>query len=162
MDILWSPWRFRYVSEGLNQGGCIFCDQAAADPARDRENLILHRGQSNLIVLNLFPYTTGHAMIAPYAHVAMLSDLEAATLGEMMALAQKLQAALESAYQPEGYNLGMNLGRCAGAGVADHLHLHILPRWTGDSSFMTAVGETRVQPEDLRTTYEKLVRFFTC
>ena len=126
----------------------------------DRENLILHRGRLNFIVLNRFPYTTGHTMIAPYAHVATLNSLDGEALREMMELAQRVHAALESTYHPEGYNLGMNLGRCAGAGVADHLHLHLLPRWTGDSSFITVVGETRVQPEDLATVYDKLVRFF--
>lgn len=160
MDILWSPWRFRYVSEGTKSHGCIFCDKAGADAARDREELILHRGRLNFVILNLYPYTTGHTMIAPYAHVAHLADLDAATLGEMMELAQRLQVALEAAYHPEGYNLGMNLGRCAGAGVADHLHLHLLPRWLGDANFMTVIGETRVQPEDLLTTYDKLVRSF--
>ncbi len=160
MDILWSPWRFRYVSEGVNAEGCIFCQLIAADPSGDRENLILHRGRLNSVVLNRFPYTTGHTMIAPYAHVATLSSLDGETLREMMELAQRVHAALESTYHPEGYNLGMNLGRCAGAGVADHLHLHLLPRWTGDSSFITVVGETRVQPEDLRTVYDKLVGYF--
>jgi ATP adenylyltransferase len=160
MDTLWSPWRFRYVSEGTKSARCIFCDKAAGETAHDREQLILHRGQANFVILNLYPYTTGHAMIAPYAHVANLTELDSATLNEMMALAQKFQAALEEAYHPEGYNLGMNLGRSAGAGVADHVHLHVLPRWTGDSNFMTTVGETRVQPEDLLTTYDKLVRAF--
>jgi ATP adenylyltransferase len=160
MEILWSPWRFRYVSEGVKAEDCIFCQVAAADPAGDREHLILCRGRRNFVLLNLFPYTTGHTMIAPYAHVANLSDLDAETLQEMMELAQRAHHALEMAYHPEGYNLGMNLGRCAGAGVADHIHLHLLPRWTGDSNFMTVVGETRVQPEALPSTYNKLLRFF--
>jgi ATP adenylyltransferase len=160
MDILWSPWRFRYVSEGVKQEGCVLCQLVEADPSRDRENLILHRGRLNFVVLNRFPYTTGHTMIAPYAHVATLSDLDGEALQEMMELAQRVHSALESTYHPEGYNLGMNLGRCAGAGVADHLHLHLLPRWTGDSSFMTVIGETRVEPEDLPTVYDKLVGYF--
>ncbi len=160
MDILWTPWRFRYVSEGVKGAGCIFCQKAAGDPASDREHLILHRGCRNLVLLNLFPYTTGHTMIAPYSHLANLTDLDGETLKEMMELAQRVHRALEEAYHPEGYNLGMNLGRCAGAGVADHLHLHLLPRWTGDTSFMTVIGETRVQPEDLPGTYDKLRRFF--
>ena len=160
MDILWSPWRFRYVSEVAKKSGCVFCEKAAARPDQDRANLILHRASRNLVILNLFPYTTGHAMVAPYAHVAKLADLDAETLAEMMALAQKLEAALASAYQPHGFNMGMNLGRSAGAGIADHVHLHFLPRWFGDSNFMTVVGETRVQPEDLATTYDKLARFF--
>jgi len=162
MDHLWTPWRFSYVSEGVKQGGCIFCEKAAADPARDAASLILHRGRRCFVILNLFPYTTGHTMIAPYAHEATLRNLDAETLGEMMELGQKVEAALEQAYHPDGYNMGMNLGRSAGAGVADHVHLHFLPRWAGDSSFMTVVGETRVLPEDLATTYNKLAGFFKC
>jgi ATP adenylyltransferase len=160
MDYLWSPWRFRYVSQADKTSGCIFCEKVAAEPARDRENLLLYRARSNFILLNLYPYTTGHSMIIPYAHVASLEEVEAATLVEMMELAGRLQAALRDCYHPQGYNLGMNLGRCAGAGVADHLHLHLLPRWTGDSSFMTVIGETRIQPEDLFATYDKLAPYF--
>lgn len=160
MDILWTPWRYQYVTEGTKKPGCIFCEKVAAAPAQDRENLVLHRAERNFVILNLYPYTTGHTMIAPYAHVATLAELDAKTLQEMMALAQKLEAALAATYKPEGFNLGMNLGRCAGAGVADHVHLHFLPRWTGDSSFMTTISETRVHPEDLASTYDKLVRFF--
>jgi len=160
MDYLWSPWRFRYVSQAGAPGGCVFCEKSAADPARDRENLLLYRAQSNFILLNVFPYTTGHSMVIPYAHVASLEEVEAAALIEMMELARRLQSALRNCYHPEGYNLGMNMGKCAGAGVADHLHLHLLPRWTGDSNFMTAIGETRVLPEDLLTTYDKLAPHF--
>jgi len=160
MDYLWSPWRFRYVSEVAKAERCVFCDKAVADLTEDRQNLILHRGRANFILLNLFPYTTGHGLIAPYTHVPLLNGLPADTLTEMMVLAQKVEAALKAVYKPEGYNLGMNLGRCAGAGVADHVHLHFLPRWTGDSSFMTTVSETRVQPEDLLITYDKLAPFF--
>jgi len=160
MDYLWSPWRFRYLSEGPKNDRCIFCERAAGEAAQDREHLILHRARRNFVLLNLFPYTTGHTMIAPYVHAANLTDLDPATLTEMMTLAQKTQEALQSIYHPQGYNLGMNLGKCAGAGVADHLHLHLLPRWTGDSNFMTVIGETRVQPEELLTTYDKLIGFF--
>ncbi len=160
MDYLWSPGRYRYVSEAGKREACPFCEKAAADPGHDREHLVLHRGPLNFVLLNLYPYTTGHVMVAPYAHVAALDELTHAALAEMMTLAQRLQAALQSCYRPEGYNLGMNLGKCAGAGVADHLHLHLLPRWTGDSNFMTVVGETRVQPEDLLVTYDKLAAFF--
>jgi ATP adenylyltransferase len=134
----------------------VFCELHLEDPARDREHLILHRARSNFILLNLFPYTTGHVMVAPYAHVASLRDLDTPALNEMMGLAQNIEAALGASYRPEGYNLGMNMGKCSGAGVADHLHLHVLPRWTGDSNFMTVTGETRVLPEDLLTTYDKL------
>lgn len=160
MDYLWTPWRFGYVSEGVHQGGCVFCEKVRVDPARDREHLILHRARFNFILLNLFPYTTGHVMVAPYAHVAGLTGLDTPTLGEMMELARDIQAALEASYHAEGYNLGMNLGKCAGAGVADHLHLHFLPRWNGDTNFMSVIGETRVLPQHLLTTYDRLVGFF--
>lgn len=160
MDYLWTPWRFRYVSQGTKSAACLFCEKASGDASHDREHLILHRARSNFVILNLFPYTTGHAMIAPYAHVANLDEVETETLAEMMELAKKVQVALRASYKPDGYNLGMNLGQSAGAGVADHIHLHILPRWTADSNFMTVIAETRVQPEDLFTTYDKLVGFF--
>ena len=160
MDYLWSPWRYRYVSQAGQGEGCPFCQKGSSDPARDRENLVLYRGRGNFILLNVYPYTTGHALVAPHAHVANLDQVSLETLVEMMTLAQRLQTALQECYHPEGYNVGMNLGKCAGAGVADHLHLHVLPRWTGDSNFMTVVGETRVQPEDLLATYDKLAAFF--
>ncbi|MDR3678226.1 MAG: HIT domain-containing protein [Acidobacteriota bacterium] len=160
MDYLWSPWRYRYVSQAGKGEGCPFCLKLTAGPAEDRKHLVLYRGQSNFILLNLYPYTTGHILVTPYAHVANLDQIAPEVLTEMMSLAQRAQSALKACYNPEGYNLGMNLGKCAGAGVADHLHLHVLPRWTGDSNFMTVVGETRVQPEDLYATYDKLIAFF--
>lgn len=155
MDYLWSPWRYQYVSGGAHRDVCIFCEMAS-DPARDRERLVLYRGQFNLIVLNRFPYTSGHVMVAPYQHVATLAALDLDSMAEMMALSRMLETALGEAYHPDGYNLGMNLGRSAGAGIADHLHLHVLPRWNGDVNFMTSVSDTRVLPEDLNTSYEKL------
>ncbi len=160
MDYLWSPWRYRYVSQAGKGEGCPFCLKKETGPATDREQLVLHRGQSNFVLLNLYPYTTGHVLITPYAHVANLDQLPPETLVEMMGLAQRVQAALKECYHPEGYNLGMNLGRVAGAGVADHLHLHLLPRWGGDVNFMTVIGETRVHPEELSTTYDKLAAYF--
>jgi ATP adenylyltransferase len=156
MDYLWSPWRYRYVSQAVKSGECPFCLVQAIDPAQDRERLVLFRGSANFVLLNLYPYTTGHLMIIPYAHVAILDLVPPETLCEMMGLARTLQTVLQETYHPEGYNLGMNLGRCAGAGVADHLHLHLLPRWVGDLNFMTVIGETRVHPEDLLSTYDKL------
>ena len=160
MDQLWTPWRFRYVSEAGEGDECVFCRKANSPASSDRENLILHRARWNFVILNLFPYTTGHALVAPYAHIADLDQLPADVLAEMMSLTQKIHAALKATYKPEGYNLGMNLGRVAGAGVAYHVHLHILPRWAGDTNFMTVAGETRIQPEDLSVTYGKLTRFF--
>ena len=160
MDYLWTPWRYQYVSEGTKSKECIFCERVTADPSTDKEHLVLYRGEANFVLLNLYPYTAGHAMIVPYAHIADLAEAPAQTLSEMMLLARKFQQALKDVYHPEGYNLGMNMGRCAGAGVEYHLHLHVLPRWTGDSNFMTVVGETRVEPENLTTTYDKLIGHF--
>ncbi len=153
MDYLWTPWRYRYISQSGKHDSCIFCDAAAGD---DAASFIILRGKKNYIILNRFPYTTGHVMVVPFAHLAELRECDAETLGEMMSLAQRVQLALESVYHPEGYNLGMNLGRCAGAGVQGHVHLHVLPRWSGDANFMTTVSETRLEPEELATTYEKL------
>jgi len=160
MDYIWSPWRFQYMSGTARREGCIFCEMTRADPAQDEDRLILHRGRFNLIVLNLFPYTSGHVMVAPYQHTASLEGLDIDTLGEMMELARDLEITLRAAYEAQGYNIGMNLGRAAGAGIADHLHLHVLPRWNGDANFMTTIGESRVLPEDLSTSYSKLARFF--
>jgi ATP adenylyltransferase len=159
MDYLWTPWRYRYITEAAKSDRCIFCDALAAND--DAKTFIVLRGKKNFIILNRFPYTSGHVMVVPYAHVAELSKCDAETLSEMMELAKRVQVALASEYHPEGYNLGMNLGRSAGAGVADHLHLHVLGRWTGDTNFMAVVAETRMQPEDLSITYEKLRRALT-
>lgn len=160
MDTIWSPWRFRYVSEGAKGDECPFCLMVRADPARDPEQYILLRGRLNFVFLNLYPYNPGHILVAPYAHVATLGDLEDSALHEMILLARRTEQALKSAYRSEGFNLGLNEGKCAGAGVAGHLHLHALPRWTGDANFMTVTGETRVLPEDLETTYAKLRSYF--
>jgi ATP adenylyltransferase len=154
MDYLWTPWRYRYIADASKDDRCIFCDAVAAND--DAKTHIVFRAAKNFVILNRYPYTSGHVMVVPYAHVADLSAADPEILAEMMRLAQRVQSALEKSYHPQGYNLGMNLGRAAGAGVAGHLHLHVLPRWSGDSNFMTVVGETRVEPEDLSTTYEKL------
>jgi ATP adenylyltransferase len=156
MDYIWTPWRYQYMVQAT--GGklpeCIFCDAAARKD--DAETLVVHRAEKTFVILNRFPYTSGHVMIVPYAHVAELHLCDRETLCEMMQLAQRAETALQANYKPDGMNLGMNLGRAAGAGVTGHLHLHVLPRWIGDSSFMTVTGETRVHPEDLKTTYERL------
>jgi ATP adenylyltransferase len=154
MDFLWTPWRYKYIADASKDDRCIFCD--ALQQNDDALTHIVFRGKKNFVILNRFPYTSGHVMIVPYAHVAELSSVELDTLAEMMGIAQRVQTALESAYHPQGYNLGMNLGRAAGAGVTGHLHLHVLPRWGGDANFMTTVGETRIEPEDLSTTDKKL------
>ena len=160
MDFLWTPWRYQYIAEAIagKQSECIFCDAAAR--ADDDVTLIVHRGASCLVILNLYPYTSGHVMIVPYAHVAELSLCDAATLGEMMQLAQRIEKILHKLYKPDGMNYGMNLGRAAGAGVTGHLHLHALPRWVGDANFMTVTAETRVHPESLATTYKRFKEGF--
>jgi ATP adenylyltransferase len=154
MDYLWTPWRYNYIADATKDEGCVFC--AALAVKDDSVSLIVLRGAKNFVILNRYPYTSGHVMIVPYAHSADLPATDAGTLAEMMTLAQRVQVALEKTYHPQGYNLGMNLGRAAGAGVTGHLHLHVLPRWSGDSNFMTVVAETRVEPEELSTTCEKL------
>ena len=155
MDRLWTPWRMAYVgSIGAPSGGCLFCDKAAQ--AQDAENLVVHRGALAYVLLNLFPYNTGHLMVAPYLHTADLAALPADVLGDVMALTQRAVQVLEQEYQPAGFNLGMNLGRVAGAGVPDHLHLHVVPRWEGDTNFMPVIAGTRVLPQALEATRDAL------
>jgi ATP adenylyltransferase len=159
MDRLWSPWRYQYVTHAAGStGGCLFCEKAEA--GRERENLVLFRGRLNYVLLNLYPYTNGHMMVAPYQHVATLAESPEETLTEMILLTRLAEMRLQEVYRPHGVNLGMNLGECAGAGVAGHIHMHVLPRWIGDANFMTTIGETRVLPEDLATTYERLSAAF--
>lgn len=158
MERLWSPWRLEYItntSPGQPQNSCIFC-AAQKNPAHDAQSLIVHRGLHNFVILNKYPYTSGHLMIAPNSHLGHLSAAPKEVTDEMMDLLKRSQKALIDVYNPEGFNVGMNLGKVAGAGVADHLHMHILPRWGGDTNFMSTVGETRVLPEDLSVTYQKL------
>ncbi|HEY6466090.1 MAG TPA: HIT domain-containing protein [Candidatus Acidoferrales bacterium] len=154
MDYIWSPWRYRYVANEAKDDRCVFCRAIEAND--DPKTLIVYRGEKNFIILNRYPYTSGHVMIVPYTHSADLAALPPDVLAEIMLLAQRVQKAQQSLYHPEGYNLGMNLGRAAGAGITGHLHLHVLPRWSGDSSFMTVIGETRTEPEELSTTYQRL------
>ncbi len=154
MDYLWTPWRYEYITSSGAAGECVFC--AAARTRDDHAAYVIHRAERNYIILNRFPYTSGHIMVVPYAHVATLEELPEEALTEMILLAQRCERALRAVYKPEGMNLGINLGKSAGAGIAGHLHLHALPRWTGDTNFMTVVGETRVLPEDLEVTWERL------
>ncbi|HWP41725.1 MAG TPA: HIT domain-containing protein [Blastocatellia bacterium] len=157
MEHIWSPWRYKYIASADKQEGCVFC---RAEQRDDRESLVVFRGRLNFIILNLFPYTSGHLMIVPYEHRADLAEFDEATTTEMIELAKRAESALTAEYLPDGFNIGMNLGRAAGAGVAEHLHLHVVPRWTGDANFVSIVGETRVLPEDLQTTYERLKKHF--
>jgi ATP adenylyltransferase len=156
MDYLWTPWRYRYVTKsGENDEPCIFC-AAVADTAHDCERLVVYRGTHNLVLLNRYPYTSGHLMVVPHAHVATLQDLTDETLVELIRLARLAEKHLRTVYRPDGLNIGLNIGRSAGAGIANHLHLHALPRWTGDTNFMTAIGETRILPEELEVTWERM------
>ncbi len=154
MDHLWSPWRYSFVQNPQPAVNCVFCQMLAE--GRDPDNYIVHRAGHNFVILNLYPYTSGHLMVVPNRHVATLEDAGADTLQEMILLAARAEQLLQRAYRPEGLNIGFNLGKCAGAGIAGHLHLHVLPRWSGDANFMSVIGETRVIPEDLSTTYSKL------
>jgi ATP adenylyltransferase len=142
---MFAPWRRAYVTERAMGEGCVLC---RAQEAGDAEKLVVHAGERSFVVMNLFPYNAGHVMVAPKRHVGSLTDATADELGEMMALARRLEGIYEDLYKPDGINVGMNLGRAAGAGVADHIHLHMVPRWNGDTNFVTVVGETRVIPED--------------
>ena len=158
MDHLWSPWRFTYISSIGRDNGCVFC--RINEEHKDDENYVIHRGKLNFALLNLFPYTSGHLMIVPYEHRASLAGATEATTTEMIELAKRAQLALEAEYHPDGFNIGMNLGQSAGAGVAEHIHLHVVPRWSGDANFVSIVGETRVLPEDLATTSSRLRKHF--
>ena len=157
-DILWTPWRMQYVERAAKEEGkCVFCEIPKMD---DEEALILYRGKHNYVVLNAFPYNTGHLMIVPYRHVSDITELEDEELLEMVLLFKKSVRALKEAYKPEGINAGWNLGRAAGAGIPGHLHLHVVPRWCGDANFMTIISGTKVLPEALRDTWKRLRKKF--
>jgi ATP adenylyltransferase len=166
MDYLWSPWRYRYITEPGPQQGCIFCNagseaEATYREASDRQNLVLFRGHLGFVILNRYPYTSGHLMIAPFQHTHSLTLLADETTTEMMTLTRRALAALESEYKPDGFNVGLNLGTAAGAGIAEHIHMHVVPRWIGDANFVSVIGETRVLPEELTATFDRLKRHFT-
>jgi ATP adenylyltransferase len=157
VDVLWSPWRYDYITKSgsAKNRGCVFCD-ILNNSASDEDNFILSRAEFNFVILNIYPYTSGHLMVVPYQHIADLDKGSADATNEMMEIVKRAQSALTEAYRPDGINLGMNLGKAAGAGVAEHYHMHVLPRWVGDANFMTAVGQTRTIPESLDETYRKL------
>ncbi|MGD0520255.1 MAG: HIT domain-containing protein [Terracidiphilus sp.] len=185
MDYLWTPWRFAYVTSAEDAArpgiplslaawpgdlGCVFCNLIASidyaiangmnpDQAEAAGGLIL-RGKFCFICLNAFPYTSGHVMVMPYAHLDRLAALPAESAHELIDLAQRTERALDRLYRPQGFNFGMNVGQAAGAGVQGHLHLHAMPRWTGDTNFMTTIAETRILPEDLETTWKRMRRAF--
>jgi ATP adenylyltransferase len=153
MDYLWTPWRYAYVSGANSATGCIFCD---APKHSDEQSRIVYRGTNCYIILNTFPYTNGHVMIVPYAHLDELQKLPAESAQEMMLLSQRMEGVLRTLYNPDGINLGMNLGKAAGAGVAGHIHMHALPRWIADANFVSVIGETRVLPEALDVTWNRI------
>jgi ATP adenylyltransferase len=154
MDYLWTPWRYAYITNVEKTSGCIFCElPLLGDDAKAR---IVYRGGSCYIVLNTYPYTSGHVMIVPFAHLDEVQKLPPDAAHEMMELAQKMEGVLRSLYKPDGVNLGMNIGKAAGAGIAGHIHMHVLPRWVADANFISVVGETRILPESLDTTYQRI------
>lgn len=160
MDHLWTPWRFDYIKNlARSRETCVFC--SIFEERNDERNFVLHRGTSSFAVLNLYPYTAGHILIVANRHIPFLRDARSEELHEFLDLAQLCEKALDAEYRPEGFNVGFNLGRAAGAGVEHHLHMHILPRWTGDSNFVSVVSETRVLPEELPTTYQRLLPHFS-
>ncbi|HTM35750.1 MAG TPA: HIT domain-containing protein [Terriglobales bacterium] len=162
MDYIWTPWRYAYITTAAKHDGksegCIFCELPKLS---DPEAKIVYRGEHCFIILNSFPYTSGHVMVVPFAHMDELQKLPESAAQEMMALSQRMEGILREVYSPDGINLGMNIGRAAGAGIAGHIHLHILPRWVGDTNFMTVTAESRVLPESLEQTYERLRGIFS-
>jgi ATP adenylyltransferase len=155
MQHLWAPWRMEYI-KAPKPSGCFFCEAAGADPSDDATNLVLARGELALVILNRYPYNNGHLMIAPHAHLANLEELPAATANDLMALTQRSMRVLRQVLSPQGFNLGINAGKIAGAGVADHVHQHVVPRWDGDTNFMPVVANTKVLNESLTKNYQDL------
>ena len=153
MDYLWTPWRYAYVTGAERATSCVFCE---APKESDQEARIVHRGMQCYIILNTYPYTNGHVMVVPYAHLDELQKLPVDAAQEMMALSQRMESVLRSLYHPDGLNLGMNIGKSAGAGVAGHIHMHVLPRWVADANFASVIGETRVLPEALEVTWTRI------
>jgi len=154
MKYLWSPWRMSYITEDKNEGGCAFCQ--AFKQTDGRENLIIYRGQSSFVILNRYPYTSGHLMVIPFDHCATIQGLTPETRSEMIELTSRCVEVLTEEYQAQGFNLGANLGGAAGAGIPQHVHFHIVPRWDGDTNYMSAIGGTRVVPEALEVTYLRI------
>lgn len=154
MKYLWSPWRMKYIKERDEDGGCVFCE-AQAEPDEE-QSLIVHRGQWTYAILNRYPYTTGHLLVLPYEHVSRLDELGNETHMEMMRTIYTGVSILRQIYQPDGFNIGMNLGEAAGAGIPKHIHWHVVPRWSGDTNFISSVGGTRVIPEALQDTFQKI------
>lgn len=160
MDYVWTPWRFHHIAKSVETGECVFCHILGEESSRDYENLVLVRSANTIVILNKFPYTSGHLMVVARRHISSLTEATIDELTEIIELARQSEAALREVYRPEGFNMGFNIGKCAGAGVEGHLHLHVLPRWVGDANVVSVVGQTRVIPEELETTYGKLAPYF--
>lgn len=155
MDVLWSPWRMNYIQQQDKPDGCIFCN--AANAAEDNlDNLVVARGERAFVILNRYPYTNGHLMVVPYKHEPSIETLDAETRAEMMELVNRALGVMRQVYNPQAFNVGINIGEAAGAGVAEHVHIHVLPRWSGDTNFMTSVAATRIIPEDLSQTFQRI------
>ena len=156
---IWAPWRLRYVKDANKSSECVFCTKP--ELGDDREALIVHRGERCFVILNLYPYTSGHLMVMPFEHLGRLQDVDPGITAEMMDLAQQAMRRMEEVYSPEGFNLGLNQGRVAGAGVEGHIHLHVVPRWAGDNNYMPVLADTRVMPQSLEESYDALRGGFT-
>ncbi len=157
MKHLWAPWRIKYIEKGIDKG-CILCEKPSE--GKDEENLILYRGEKNFVLMNLYPYNAGHLMVAPYRHTAAIDELTEEERNEHFALVSRGVGVLKKVMKPEGFNIGLNCGRVAGAGVDKHIHTHIVPRWKGDTNFMPVIGDTNVVNEALADTYKKLRKEF--
>ena len=158
MEHLWSPWRMEYIENSYKEESCVFCTAQAMKDGAD--NLIAYRGERAYVILNRYPYTSGHLMVNPFEHVSSLEELDPETRAEMMELTTRCTTALKNIYRPQGFNIGVNMGEVAGAGVLGHVHIHIVPRWKGDTNFMSSVGGTRVLPEALEVTFERVKNEF--
>jgi ATP adenylyltransferase len=154
MKQLWSPWRMNYIMNHDKDEDCVFCQ--ALKQEDNQENLVFFRGPESFLILNRYPYTSGHVMVVPYTHLAQLEDLPASTRAEMIELAAQAVQVLRALYTPDGFNLGINMGEAAGAGIASHIHLHVVPRWAGDTNFMSSLAQTRVLPENLSDSYRRI------
>lgn len=154
MDYLWSPWRMKYIQQHEQPVGCVFC--TAVQQEDSVENLIVARGKYAYAILNRYPYTSGHLLVVPYLHMPSIEDLDIATRQELMEFVNQSISVLRRVYQPHAFNFGANIGSAAGAGIATHVHLHVVPRWNGDTNFMSTIGETRILPEDLSESYRRI------